>query len=456
MKKILLDLSTATLGYGGIQQDSRLLWKTLKKLENLQVDGLIYSIPRKIVSKPRDLKGSAISLAEIFSDLPNSRFPRIQKYYEQYKYLESILRKNDKHLYEISKENNFAVWSQCFEKSLNPEDLESILNSEFFLARVNNWQINLKSAINAPKVSFDTSNYQFAIFQLETYRKVSPKTKKIVRFHDAIPLRNPQFFETSGFPRLQGTALALSSNDSYFVCNSEESRRQLLSYFPQNEERSSVIPYALSDAYRPELNVTKARDIALRRMRKESTRKTFWEIGQKYIISVSTLEPRKNYPRLIQAWENLGEQAPALVIVANKGWKSEESLRAMRPHLDTGRFFHLENLTPDELRIMYSNSEGLAFISLDEGFGFTPMEAMSCGVPTLVSDIPAHREVMGSASLYCNPIDPEDIREGLLRLINLGREKNALVDAGFARVKEYSNEKTGEMWLELLEKLDKK
>jgi glycosyltransferase involved in cell wall biosynthesis len=450
--KILVDISLGTLGHGGIPQDSRLLWKTISEIKDFQATGMINSMPRKILSRPKTEGGISVALSQCLNDSPRLGIPALEKVLSRVRHANSILLPNDKKLYKIPKENAFAIWSSIFEKSLDGSDLEKVLKSDFTLARISNWQKQIRSIRPLIPVKLDTSNFDISIFQMETYVGVSRNTKKILRFHDLIPLRNPQFFKSSGSAQLQLNGITRSKKDSFFACNSAETQRQLIAYFPELESRSTVIPYTVSGSYWPEKSPKVIPQI-LNRRNVHPEKNLIWKINEDYIIAVSTLEPRKNYPKLIQAWEGLGANAPRLVIVANNGWKSDESLQAMKPHILSGRLVHLMNLTPEELRIMYSSALGLAFVSFDEGFGFTPIEAMKCAVPTLVSDIPAHREVMGDASLYCNPNSVDSIRDGLIQISKLGSKRQGIIDKGLKQSQIYSDSRNIDLWANYIEEV---
>ena len=92
-------------------------------------------------------------------------------------------------------------------------------------------------------------------------------------------------------------------------------------------------------------------------------------------------------------------------------------------------------------------------MSFDEGFGFTPIEAMKCAVPTLVSDIPAHREVMGDASLYCNPTSVDSIRNGLFRMWKLGSKRQETIDRGLKQSEIYTDSRNIDLWANYIEEV---
>jgi glycosyltransferase involved in cell wall biosynthesis len=179
-----------------------------------------------------------------------------------------------------------------------------------------------------------------------------------------------------------------------------------------------------------------------------------------YILCVSTLEPRKNYPSLIQAFNMLKQRAGAaralaelkLVIVGNLGWKYDAILDGMRDLVERGEVVHLENVPAEEMCDLYSAAAALVFPSNYEGFGFPPLEAMQCGTPVIASDIAAHRWVLGDAALYCNPYDAGAIAAAIERLLASGEStalRKELVKRGLDRVKLYEARRCAEKWLDL-------
>jgi glycosyltransferase involved in cell wall biosynthesis len=181
----------------------------------------------------------------------------------------------------------------------------------------------------------------------------------------------------------------------------------------------------------------------------------------RYLLSVSTLEPRKNFVGLIQAFIEAKARAAVargvpklkLIVVGGPGWRSEPILAAMRPFVESGDLIHLEQLTAEELRVLYTHAEAFVFPSHAEGFGFPPLEAMQCDVPVIASDVAEHRWVMGDAALYCNSYDPSSIADAIERLVAAETSlalRAELVARGRECVKRYSLARCSREWVDLL------
>lgn len=134
-------------------------------------------------------------------------------------------------------------------------------------------------------------------------------------------------------------------------------------------------------------------------------------------LSVGTIEPRKNYGFLLDAFERLWEQGVevALCIVGRYGWKSAALADRIRAHPRQSRsLFWFEDLSDAELTYCYRNAKALLFPSVAEGFGLPLIEALSHDCPVMASDIPIFREIGGDRCAYF-PLDSTDALCGIVR-----------------------------------------
>jgi len=178
-------------------------------------------------------------------------------------------------------------------------------------------------------------------------------------------------------------------------------------------------------------------------------------LPEDYLLSVATLEPRKNLPRLIEAlalmvrrgWEG------KLVLAGGPGGDEQQVDALVTRHGLESRVRKLGYVAPADLPAVYRRARLLVAASLWEGFGLTLLEAMACGTPVVASDVPAHREVGADAVSYVDPCDPTSIASGLERVLTDAALARRLIEAGRARVPLFSWEETARQTVALYRRL---
>lgn len=196
------------------------------------------------------------------------------------------------------------------------------------------------------------------------------------------------------------TPRALARADTIIVV-SQFTRQRLQYHFPQYAHKVVVVPGAsmLTDA---------ARDVGATRA----------EQG-KYFLFVGTLEPRKNLPRLLRAYKCYCQVTPQplpLKIVGGGGWGGED-IAGLVDSLKLGQWVELLGKVEDSALVgLYGEAYALMMPSLYEGFGLPVVEALSLGVPVIISRDSAMSEVAGSAGLFVDPESEREITDALLRL----------------------------------------
>ena len=142
-----------------------------------------------------------------------------------------------------------------------------------------------------------------------------------------------------------------------------------------------------------------------------------FKIKKHYILSVGTLQPRKNFARLIEAFSLLkndgGWEDVQLVIVGKKGWLYDDILAAPQHFSVADRVRFLDFVPDDDLPELYRNARCFALPSLYEGFGLPVLEAMAAGTQVVVSNTSSLPEVAGKAGIYVDPLDVDSIASGL-------------------------------------------
>jgi len=159
-----------------------------------------------------------------------------------------------------------------------------------------------------------------------------------------------------------------------------------------------------------------------------------YKLPDKYLLSLSTIEPRKNLRLLIQAYMEINSSAtplPPLVLAGRRGWLMEDDI-AMA--VESGRIIFTGFVDDDDLPGLYAGAEAFVFPSLYEGFGMPPLEAQACGVrKVLSSDAPALKEVLGDTATYFKNNDKQSLKNALSRLNDYEGAESAAIAANLDR-----------------------
>ena len=153
-----------------------------------------------------------------------------------------------------------------------------------------------------------------------------------------------------------------------------------------------------------------------------------------FLLAVSSRSPRKNFAAIVKAMSGPKLRGIKIVIAggANPRVFGDEPER-MPEHVH-----HLGYVTDEELKSLYRHAMAIIYPSLYEGFGLPPLEAMACGCPVIVSDIPPHHEVCGDAAIYCDPLSPDDIAEKIALVMNDPELRRQMQASGFEQARTFS------------------
>lgn len=255
------------------------------------------------------------------------------------------------------------------------------------------------------------------------------RTPTVVTVHDLSVRLYPQFHP----PRrllinrpLQ--ALAVRRADR-IVTVSHSTRRDLLRFHRVDADRVSVVHEAASAIFRPERNAAHLAAV-----------RSALALPERFALYVGTVEPRKNLPRLVEAFARAraGGLAHHLVFVGPYGWLSGD-LAGTIARAGVAPYVHVTGYVPYEwLPALYTLGEFFVFPSIYEGFGLPVVEAMACGAPVLTSNSSSLAEIAGDAAVTVDPLDVEALATAL-RTLGLDAGLRArLADAGLRRARDFS------------------
>jgi glycosyltransferase involved in cell wall biosynthesis len=188
-----------------------------------------------------------------------------------------------------------------------------------------------------------------------------------------------------------------------------------------------------------------------------------YQVSDKFILFVGTLQPRKNIVRLIEAFSKLenkdqgiGISDLQLVIIGKRGWQYEEILAAPEKLGVSDSVKFLENVPDVDLDVFYQHALVYVLPSLYEGFGLPVVEAMQRGCPVITSNISSLPEAGGDAAIYVDPENVDDIAKKITKVITDEKLRHELIAKGKKQITKFSWEKSARETLEILEQTAKK
>ena len=235
---------------------------------------------------------------------------------------------------------------------------------------------------------------------------------RALTIHDLIPLLHPEWMYATAEAEVRAIAASILPED-FVIVNSRATARDVSGLLGLPRERIFITPFAAAKEvfYREEsperIDAVKAR---------------YGIPAGQYLLSLCTLEPRKNLPHLLRCFHRLirQERLPDLwlALVGATGWKSDALYALLEEHPDLRARVVLAGYVPDaDLAALYSGARAFVYPSLYEGFGLPALEAMQCGTPVITSDSSSLPEVVGDAGLCVPPTDADALSEALLRLV---------------------------------------
>ena len=488
--KVLLELRPALAGHAGIPQETRLLFSGLARLDGVQVDGLLQSSNQLLArGLPADEGALRLwrgdrraALARVAASLHPGDTIRARRLLRLLPasaatVAASLLgRRHPLTRFEPAGFEDF-LWRALFAKTLPPEDFATVTAAQYRVARLP-WSAAhgigvLSGALGAALYpTLDTRGYDVLLAETPFPGRVKAPTRLVVRYHDAIPLLMPHTVRMRAYDQAAHRhALRRNVEDgAWFACVSDATRRDLLSVFPQAHARAVTIPNMVSNSYFAQESARDTIPDILRRRgnpviaalagtqghRDPDSDESGEPSVPRYLLMVSTLEPRKNHDTLIAAWERLraaGQPSLQLVLVGALGWNNTAIVHKLLPGVARGEVHVLADVPAAELRQLYKHAAATVCPSLGEGFGYSGVESMCCGGVVVASDLPVHREVYGDGAEYFDPQSVEELVDILGTLLGRGahRRREALIHQGAAICARYRIDNVLPKWRSLLD-----
>lgn len=220
------------------------------------------------------------------------------------------------------------------------------------------------------------------------------------------------------------------------ACVSRNTQKDLYKIFGYPKIKTQIIYCAASDKFK-----TLNKEIA------ESVR-TKCNLPDKFILGVGTIEPRKNFIRLIKAFNAVKRDVKDLnlVIVGERGWCCDEIYKLIK---ESDGVVALGYVKSEDLVKIYNLATMLVFPSIYEGFGIPPLEAMKCSCPVICSNTSSFPEVCGNAALTTDPHKEKGIENGIRKILNNKDFAENLVKRGLVQAQKFSWDRSAKKLLKI-------
>ncbi len=269
--------------------------------------------------------------------------------------------------------------------------------------------------------------------------------RSVVTIHDLGFLRHPEAHTRAQrlyhriFTRLS------ARRATHIIAISEATKRDLQHFYGTDDSKISVIYHGVDSRFRP-IDSRAAIEAVLGR----------YGIRSPYLLFVSTVQPRKNVTRLIEAFararQQTGMREATLVLAGKRGWMAEEIERRANELGLADRVMFAGYVADADLPALLSGALAYVIPSLYEGFGMTVLEAQACGTPVLASNVSALPEVVGDAGVLVDPYSIDSIADGLAQLLTDSHLRLRLRERGLARVRGWTWERAARQTLAVLER----
>lgn len=254
----------------------------------------------------------------------------------------------------------------------------------------------------------------------------------VFTLHDLTVLSHPGYHKLDNRVRSIASTAKAMARGATVLAVSEATREEAVRLLAMPGDQVEVVPPILDAGFTAQADDGCDAEL-LRR----------FKITGPYVLAVASLEPRKNFARLLEAWDSLPAGLLAthkLVVVVSAQWLQEKVRRKLARMRRSGSVVLLEELPLPELSALYRRARMLLFPSLAEGFGLPVAEAMACGAPVVTSNCSSMPEVAGGAAVLVDPEDVSDIADAMERVLADQGLRRDLRERGFESADRFSAE----------------
>jgi alpha-1,3-rhamnosyl/mannosyltransferase len=286
------------------------------------------------------------------------------------------------------------------------------------------------AAYNAACFRYKTKTLKNALYHEPNYILKPFAGAAISTVHDLSHLHYPQYHPKERVAFLEKNLRLTLDNAAHILTDSEFVRNELITLMNVPPERVTAVLLGVDAEFHPRTQAQVAEVLAEHQL----------HYGQ-YLLSVATLEPRKNIAQLLDAYLLLDEsirRAYPLVLVGGDGWRNDELKQRITDLVAKGEVKHLGYIADEQLPLLFAAARGFVFVPFYEGFGLPPLEAMASGVPVLASNVSSIPEVVGDTGILVDPNGVTAIAAGMTQLLTNENWRTSAIERGLARAKTFT------------------
>lgn len=276
--------------------------------------------------------------------------------------------------------------------------------------------------------------YHTPFFPISNEVKNSGVKSRFITCYDLIPIYKPEFCHQGVIDRMQ-EFLNTITPETWIFCISQSARSELITYMGNRVDPRKAIVTELAASQQ----FYKSMDVEA-----NARARTRYGIPDgPFVLSLCTLEPRKNIERAVSAFAQMVQQQHlndlSLVLVGNKGFKSQQLIDGIECSAEIKKRIIITGFVADEyLAALYTQAVMFVYPSLYEGFGLPPLEAMQCGTPVITSNVTSLPEVVGDAGIMIDPMDKDALCQAMWDVYSQPTLRQQLSEKSLNRAKQFS------------------
>lgn len=271
---------------------------------------------------------------------------------------------------------------------------------------------------------------------------LQPATRSLVTVHDLSFVREPETVMPGMTMPLNSRVPRAVERADHVIAVSEATRQDLIELYGTAPEKITTLYHGVNPEFSPVKDKARLAEV----------RQKYGLGSRPFVLSVGTIQPRKNYVRLIRAFAQVETKA-GLVIAGRPGWDYQTVYAEVARHKLADRVQFLGFVADSDLPALYSAATLFAYPSLYEGFGLPALEAMACGTPVIAANRSALPEVVGQAGRLVDPFEVEGWTAAISHLLHDADLRQRLATAGLEQARQFTWERMAAQLLNLYQKV---